>query len=47
MIPIDRDELALVTPDEKRIVEPGEFILMVGHSSRNEDLLRVSLRIVE
>ena len=44
-IPIDRDELALVTPDEKRVVEPGEFILMAGHSSRDEDLLRVAFRL--
>jgi len=33
------DDLALVTPDLKRVVEPGEFEVMVGHSSRDEDLL--------
>ncbi|MEA4929287.1 MAG: hypothetical protein VB104_11520 [Candidatus Limiplasma sp.] len=44
--PIDREELTLVTPDEKRIVEPGELILMAGYSSREENLLRASFRIV-
>jgi beta-glucosidase len=46
-IPIDRDELALVTPDEKRVVEPGEFILMAGHSSRDKDLLHVAFRFAQ
>ena len=40
-IAIDPDELALVTPEEKRVIEPGEFKLMVGHSSQEEDLLSV------
>ncbi len=32
-------DLALVTPDLQRVVEPGDFEVMVGHSSRDADLL--------
>lgn len=35
----------LVTADCRRIVEPGEFALLVGPSSRTMDLLRASFRI--
>lgn len=35
-------DFSLVTPDGKRITEPGEFILMAGASSREEDLLQIS-----
>lgn len=28
----------IVDPDANRIVEPGEFELLIGHSSRREDL---------
>lgn len=34
--------LSLITPDERRITEPGEFLLMAGHSAKAEDLLTVS-----
>lgn len=37
-----RDDFALILPDETRVTEPGEFILMAGHSSRDEDLLKIS-----
>ena len=37
--------LSLVNPDLRRVVEPGEFELMVGGSSRDEDLLRASFRV--
>ncbi|MBE5796479.1 MAG: beta-glucosidase [Clostridiales bacterium] len=35
-----REDFSLVNREEKRIVEPGEFDLFIGHSSRDEDLLR-------
>jgi beta-glucosidase len=35
----------LVTADGRRIVEPGEFELLVGPSSRTKDLLRATFRI--
>ena len=43
-IAVDPDELALVTPDEQRVIEPGAFTLMVGHSSREEDLLSLTFQ---
>jgi beta-glucosidase len=43
---IEYDDLALVTPDLVRVVEPGEFELMVGPSSRDGDLLRARFRAV-
>jgi beta-glucosidase len=35
-----REDFSLVTPDERRVTEPGKFILMVGPSSKDSDLLR-------
>lgn len=37
---LNRSDFSLVNRQEQRVVEPGEFELMVGHSSRDEDLLR-------
>lgn len=34
-------DCTIVDPDAKRIVEPGEFELLIGHSSRREDLQSV------
>jgi beta-glucosidase len=36
---------SLVTADGRRVVEPGEFELLVGPSSRESDLLRAGFRI--
>ncbi len=36
---------SLVTADGRRLVEPGEFALLVGPSSRASDLLRAEFRI--
>jgi len=38
--------LSLVNHELQRVVEPGEFELMVGGSSRDEDLLRASFRVL-
>ncbi len=35
-----RDDFSLVNREEKRVVEPGEFELFVGHSSKDCDLLK-------
>ena len=40
-----KEDFSLVLPDESRVTEPGEFILMVGHSSKDEDLLTVSFTL--
>ena len=36
----ERKDFSLVTPDERRVTEPGEFILMAGSSSKDSDLLQ-------
>lgn len=36
-----REAFSLVNREERRVVEPGSFVLMAGHSSRDEDLLSV------
>ena len=36
---------SLVTADGRRVVEPGDFELLVGRSSRERDLLRAGFRI--
>ena len=38
---LDRMDFSLVNREEKRLVEPGEFKLMVGHSSKDIDLQSV------
>lgn len=40
-----RDDFSLVTPDEHRITEPGEFIIMAGHSSKDSDLLKTTITL--
>ncbi|MCL6590847.1 MAG: glycoside hydrolase family 3 C-terminal domain-containing protein [Firmicutes bacterium] len=42
-IPLRVSDLYIVTPDEEYVVEPGEFTIMVGSSSRDQDLLKTSL----
>lgn len=40
-----REDFSLVNRREQRVTEPGEFVLMIGHSSRDEDLLSVAFRL--
>lgn len=42
-----RRDFSLVNRQEKRVTEPGEFELMIGHSSRDEDLLRTRFVLAE
>jgi len=42
-IPVEPGAFSTVLPDETRVIEPGEFIVMAGHSSKDEDLLKVSV----
>ncbi len=44
-VPVSR--LALVNADLEEVVEPGEFELMVGGSSRDEDLLTTRFSVVQ
>ncbi len=39
------EDFSLVNRREERVTEPGEFELMIGHSSRDEDLLKLSFRL--
>lgn len=38
---LNRMDFSLVNRYEERVVEPGEFVLMAGHSSKEEDLLSI------
>jgi len=40
-----REDFSLVNRQEKRVTEPGEFVLMIGHSSQDCDLLRTSFEL--
>jgi len=44
-LPLGPEHLAFTTIDNTLAVEPGEFDIMVGSSSRDEDLGRVTLRV--
>ena len=39
----NRMDFSLVNRNEERVVEPGRFELMVGHSSKDKDLLKVEM----
>ena len=40
-------DFSLINREEKRVVEPGEFDLYVGHSSKTTDLLKTTISIDE
>jgi len=42
---ITPDSLAFYDINMKYVVEPGEFTIMVGNSSRDEDLQKVTLTV--
>ena len=42
---LSREDFSLINRKEQRVTEPGEFVLMIGHSSRDEDLLKTSFRL--
>ena len=43
--PLSWEDFSLVNAQEPRVVEPGEFELMIGASSRDEDLQTLSFRL--
>ena len=45
--PIPVDSCTIVNGDAERIVEPGEFKVLVGHSSRDENLRQATFTVVE
>ena len=42
---LSREDFSLVNRSEQRVVEPGDFVLMAGHSSKDEDLLSVGFTL--
>ena len=46
-LPITRESLAFWNIDMQEVVEPGEFEIMIGTSSRDSDLQIVILRVVQ
>ena len=40
-----REDFSLVNRQQQRVTEPGEFELMIGHSSKDCDLLRIRFTI--
>ena len=44
-LPITHESLAFYDIDMSEVVEPGEFEIMVGFSSRDQDLTTVILRV--
>jgi len=46
-IPLAVESLAVITADERRVVEPGEFEIQAGHDSRPTSLIQAVLTVVE
>ncbi len=44
-LPVGRDALAFHGVDRRYVVEPGDFELMIGTSSRLDDLQTLNLRV--
>jgi beta-glucosidase len=42
---LERDSFALVTPDERRVIEPGEFKIMAGPCAREEQLESITIKL--
>ena len=38
-------DFSLINREEKRVIEPGEFDVLIGHSSKANDLLKVTIRL--
>ena len=42
-ITLQKDDFALINANCEKVVEPGEFVVMAGKSSKDEDLLKVNV----
>jgi beta-glucosidase len=42
---LERDDFALVTPDERRVVEPGAFKVMAGPCAREDKLESITIKL--
>jgi beta-glucosidase len=45
-IPLPVDALALVAPDERTVLESGEFEIQAGHDSRSGSLLAAVITVL-
>jgi beta-glucosidase len=43
---LERDSFALVAPDERRVVEPGAYLIMAGPCARPERLLKIEFALL-
>jgi len=44
--PLAPEHLSFTNIEKRNVVEPGEFEIMVGNSSRNEDLSKIIVRVL-
>ena len=44
-IRLEDDAFSVVLPDGTRVIEPGEFEIFAGHSSKDEDLIKVTVNL--
>ena len=44
-IQLEKDDFALINKKCEKVVEPGEFILYAGHSSKEEDLISITIKL--
>ena len=44
-ITLSREDFALINAECKAVVEPGEFILMAGKSSKDEDMIKLTVTL--
>jgi len=44
-IRLSKDDFSLINAKCERVLEPGEFILYAGHSSKEEDLISITIKL--
>lgn len=44
-IKLDDEAFSVVLPDETTVIEPGKFEIMAGHSSKDKDLIKVTVTL--
>ncbi len=44
-LPLTRESFSLINAKGQQVIEPGEFLLMAGHSSKDADLLTISVQM--
>ena len=44
-IRLNKDDFALINSKCEKVVEPGEFTVFAGHSSKDEDLISIKINL--